>query len=208
MVFQKLHGIKPKKCHCMCIGRNTENDKFELDNLLLESSKEEVVLGVTVDNKLTFDSHIKSICRKSSQKLGALLRITNYLIQAKKKLVCSGMIKSQFSYCPLIWMFSSRKSNNLINRIHAVTMLEKNKEITIHQRNLQVLIIEVYKIINRYAPPIMDNFLMFRENTHNLKNFQIILNKNKTTGLGDNILQNTSPLDKSPRGIQTRKFFE
>ena len=47
----------------MCIGRNTENDKFEFDNLILV--KEEVVLGVTIDNTLTFDSHIKNICRKA-----------------------------------------------------------------------------------------------------------------------------------------------
>ena len=58
---------------------------------------------------------------------------------------------------------------------------KKDKEITIHQRNLQVLMIEVYKIINGYAPPIMDNLFIFRENTHNLRNLQIILNKNKKT---------------------------
>ena len=174
----------------MCIDRNTENDKFEFDNLLLENSKEEVALGVGIDNKLTFDSHIKNICRNAGQKLVALLRIKNYLNSSQKKLVFSGMIKSQFYYCPLIWMFSSRKANNLINRIHERSiriisgdnesnfenLLEKNKEITIHQRNLQVLMIEVYKIINGYAPPIMDNFFIFRENTHNLRNFQIILN--------------------------------
>ena len=77
----------------MCVYRNTENDKFEFDSVLSENSKEEVVLGVTIGNKLsklTFDSHIKNICRKAGQKLGALLR----------------MIKSQFSYSPLIWMFS------------------------------------------------------------------------------------------------------
>ena len=71
--------------------------------------------------------------------------------------------------------------------------------------------IEVFKIINRYAPPIMDNFFIFRENTHNLRNFQIILNENKKNSkiwLGDNILQNTSPLGKSPKGIQPCKFFE
>ena len=86
----------------MCIDRNTENDKFEFDNLLLENSKEEVVLGITIDNKLTFDSHIKSIHRKAGQKLGALLKITNYLNSSQKKLIFSRMIKSQFSYCPLI----------------------------------------------------------------------------------------------------------
>ena len=56
--------------------RNPENDNLEFDNLLLENSKEEVVLGLTTDNKLTFDSHIKNICRKGGQKLDALLRIT------------------------------------------------------------------------------------------------------------------------------------
>ena len=49
----------------MCIGRNTENGKLEFDNLFLENSKEEVVLGVIIDNKLTFDSRIKSICIKA-----------------------------------------------------------------------------------------------------------------------------------------------
>ena len=44
----------------MCIGRNIKNYKFKFENLLSDS-KEEVVLGVTTDNKLTFDSHIKSI---------------------------------------------------------------------------------------------------------------------------------------------------
>ena len=66
MVFRKLHGVKPKKCHYMCISRNSENDKLEFDNWLLENSKE-VVLGVTIDNKLTLDSHIKKLCRKASQ---------------------------------------------------------------------------------------------------------------------------------------------
>ena len=135
----------------------------------IENSRE-VVLGVTIDNKLTFDSHIKNICRTVGQKLGAFLRITNYFNSSQKKIVVfSEMIKSQFSYCPLIWMFS-RKANNLINRMHErfiwivsgdiesnfENLLEKNKKITIHKRKLQVLIIEVDKIINGYAPPTMD----------------------------------------------------
>ena len=56
-------------------------------------------------------------------------------------------------------MFSSRKVNNIINRIHErfirivsgenesnfENLLEKNKEIAIHQRNLQVVMIDVYR---------------------------------------------------------------
>ena len=39
--------------------------------------------------------------------------------------------------------------------------------------------IEVFKMINGYAPPIMYYFFIFKENTHNLRNSQIILNENK-----------------------------
>ena len=157
--FENYMVLNQTKCHYMSIGRNPEDDKFEFDNFLLGNSKEEVVLGITVDNKFTFDSCIKNICRKAGQKLGALLRITNYLNSSQKKLNFSGMIKCQFSYCP--WMLSSRKANNLINRIHERSvrivsgdnesdfedLLEKNKEIAIHQRNLQVLMIN-FKIFD------------------------------------------------------------
>ena len=75
--------------------------------MCLENSKEEVILGITIDNKLTFDSHIKSMCRKAGQKLSALSRISPYLETDKKELLFKSMVKSQFSYCPLVWMFCS-----------------------------------------------------------------------------------------------------
>ena len=58
-----------------------------------------------------------------------------------------------FGYCPLVWMFCSRRSNNLINNIHEralratyddhtsnfTQLLEKKRESTIHQQNIQAL---------------------------------------------------------------------
>ena len=46
----KITWYQTKKNHYTCIGRNTENDKFELDNLCWENSKEAVAVGVTIDN--------------------------------------------------------------------------------------------------------------------------------------------------------------
>ena len=88
----------------MCIGKNTESDIFKFENVCLENSKEEVILGITIDNKLTFDSHMKS---KAGQKLSAFCRISPYLETDKKELLFKSMVKSQFSYCPLVWMFCS-----------------------------------------------------------------------------------------------------
>ena len=57
------------------------------------------------------------MCKKAAQKLGVLNIISSLLDLEKKKLVFNAVIKSHFSYSPLIWRFSSRRSNNLINRI-------------------------------------------------------------------------------------------
>ena len=68
-------------------------------------------------------------------------------------------IASQFRYCPLIWMFHSRSLNNMINRIHERTLrlvyqnnlsfsglLDLDNSVTVHQRNLKVLVTEIFKV--------------------------------------------------------------
>ena len=37
-------------------------------------------------------------------------------------------------------------------------LLQADNEITTHQKNLQVLMVEVFKIINGFAPPITEDF--------------------------------------------------
>ena len=87
------------------------------------------------------------------------------------------MIKSQFAYCLLVWMFCFRQSNNLINKVYEralkliyqdnsnfEVLLEKQYNFSIHQRNLKALMTEIYKIVNRIAPPIMDSLFTFRLN--------------------------------------------
>ena len=51
-------------------------------------------------------------------------------------------------------------------------LLEKQYDFSIHQTNLQVLITEIYKIINGIAPPIINFLFTFRLNQHHLRNFQ------------------------------------
>ena len=85
--------LNPNKCHYMYIGKNTESDIFKFENVCLENSKEEVILEMTIDNKLTFDSHIKSICQKVGQKLSALSRISPYLETNKKESLFKSLVK-------------------------------------------------------------------------------------------------------------------
>ena len=71
-------------------------------------------MGITIDNKLTFKSHLKNICKKANQKLNALARITKFTSPFQRKTLLNSFIKSQFSYCPLIWMFISKGLNKKI----------------------------------------------------------------------------------------------
>ena len=76
-------------------------------------------------------------------------------------------------------MFCSRKSNNLINKIH-----ERSLGVVTNDKNSNfedLLMTELFRIINRLSPPIMDNFFTFHENAHNIGNFQIISNEHKKT---------------------------
>ena len=47
------------KCHFMCYGENTEYETFIFKDTAMNNSKEEKILGVTTDNKVTFSSHIR-----------------------------------------------------------------------------------------------------------------------------------------------------
>ena len=53
----------------MCLENNTENETFLFFNILMENSKEQIILGVTIDNKLNFKSHISELCKRLLRKL-------------------------------------------------------------------------------------------------------------------------------------------
>ena len=103
------------KCHLINFGKGSNDTTLKIDKTIIKASK---LLGISIDNNLSFKGHVQSICKKASQKLHALSRISNYMDDRKIKQTMHVFILSQFSYCPLIWMFCDRQMNNRINRIH------------------------------------------------------------------------------------------
>ena len=60
----------------------------------MNNSKEEKILGVTIDKKLTFSSHIRELCQKVFQKISALSKISNQLNDSEKNLLFNAVVKS------------------------------------------------------------------------------------------------------------------
>ena len=96
----------------------TEATSAVIDGLPIDSSKIEVLLGITIDHELKFDDHVNYLCKKASLKLNALARIARFMNVSKKRIIMEPFTESQLGYCPLIWMLHSRGHNNKMNRIH------------------------------------------------------------------------------------------
>ena len=70
-----------------------------------------------IDRKLFFSSHIKTLCTKACQKLCTFSRILNWLDQDEKNLLYRSIIRSEFKYCGLVWLFCPVQVNNWMNRL-------------------------------------------------------------------------------------------
>ena len=144
---------------------------MNIDDNVIKSDKSVKLLGIKIDKNLDFEDHVTSLCKKASQKLHALARVAPFVEPNKLRVLMKAFIQSQFSYCPLVWMFHSRKLNNRINRIHERALrisygdanssfeelLLKDNSFTIHEINLQRLATEMFKIKNNLTPHFMKN---------------------------------------------------
>ena len=90
----------------------------KLGGKVITNDQSVVLLGVKIDKNLNFTEHITKLCKKGSQKLHALARISKYLSKDKLKILTKSFVTSQFNYCPLTWMFHNRTLNSKINKLH------------------------------------------------------------------------------------------
>ena len=82
---------------------STENaPELQIGDLLIKTRNSEKLLGVKIDYKLTFDEHVKSLCKKTNNKLRSLARSTPYMNIEKRKLLMNSFFNAQFNYCPLM----------------------------------------------------------------------------------------------------------
>ena len=171
----------PNKSHVVLSDSKERIIRILSDDIA--NTHSEKLLGITVDSELKFDIHVKSLCKKASLKLHALSRISNFMTTIQLKVIMKAFILSQFNYCPLVWMFHSRELNNRINRIHERALrlaykdysssfqelLSKDNAVTIHNRNLQILAVEVYKFVNGISPKIMGGIFELNQHSYNLR---------------------------------------
>ena len=187
----------PEKFHIL-LSEKDETLAVNVDKHKIFNRGGEKLLGITIDSKLSFDEHVSKLCKTASKKLHALTRIACYMDTVKRKMIMKAFINSQFSYCPLVWMFHSRKLNNKINKIHERALkivygdtnatfeqlLIRDGSVTIHERNLQILGIELYKVVNGYSPKILMETFQLKEKCIYQSKFPFSTQNVKTVAYG------------------------
>ena len=86
----KVNSMKanPKKFQFMILGKSTRQTIIlNINNIKIRETQIVELLGLTIDNRLTFKDHINMLCRRASYKLHALRRIRKYLTLQKSKRV-------------------------------------------------------------------------------------------------------------------------
>ena len=169
------------KCHLLVNGKN--NVTMNASGFKIKNSECEKLLGIKVDCGLKFENYLSGVIKKASNKINALSRITPFMNLSKKKMLMNSFFMSQFSYCPLVWMCHSRTINNKINHLHErclrviyndkissfKELLERDRSVPIHSRNLQILATGMFKVYNNIAPPIFTEIFDKRNPNYQLR---------------------------------------
>ena len=161
----------PGKFQITFLGSNIDNSKitFMIENKRVKSRSEVKLLGITIDDKLSFTTHIENLCSTASNRLRALARIRKFISFEQAKRLSEAYIMSTFTYCPLIWMYCSKTTNNLINKFHKRSLrviyqmedeifedlLVQGSSWTTHENNIHKLLIEINKSLNHTSPAVM-----------------------------------------------------
>ena len=130
-----------------------------------------------MDSNLSLDKHIKTICKKASNRLRALARVPPYMAIKNKKVSMNSFFDSRFNYRPLVWMRHSRRNNTKINNLNerCFWLIHSDKKSSyeklmgkdglgcFHHRNIQVFAMEIYKVKTRYTPETFSNFFNQKE---------------------------------------------
>ena len=104
------------KCHL--ILSTDKPFSVNIDNEVIKNIKNKKLLGINLNNRLAFDTHVANICNRVSKKLHASARISQYMNIHKRRMAMKASIASEFGYCPLVGMFHSRKLDSRENKLH------------------------------------------------------------------------------------------
>ena len=186
---QNNMSIHPAKTKCMVIStcnklKLNKELYLTINDVVIENVTVHKLLGVYIDNTLSWNTQIKKICSKLNSKIALLKRISYYLTYDMKLLFYNAYIMSTFDYCCTVWGNGKAIQNTIcktqkrIARIilnvpiktSSIEMFTKLKWLPFSKRYFYHIVLLIFKSRNNLAPRYISNLLTFSNNTsYNLR---------------------------------------
>ena len=222
--------VNPDKFQAIIInrhGRLEENNlKLKFNEYEITSKNSVTLLGIEIDDKLSFHNHIHTLTRNAAGQLNYLISKKKFLNREAKKTLIESFIMSNFNYCPLVWLFCNSRSTLKQEAIqkralrflyddyesdyeHLLTLANKP---TIEVRTLRFLAIEVFKTINNLNPSFMKEIFTLNTRRDASRNL-LMVKAQRTKQYGTNSLRSLGPriwnsLPSDIRGSDNLNIFK
>ncbi len=170
----------------------SDNPSLTINNFPIEQVSSTKSLGVSIDENLSWKTHIETVCKKISSALGLIKRIRDFVPFYTLLNIFNGWVKPQFDYCSLVWDCCStglaEKLQKLQNRaVRILLSAPYDSSATdlfrrLHWKNLRnqrlfAKAIMMFKILNGQTPDYLSNKFIFRNDTtiYRLRNSEMRL---------------------------------
>ena len=176
------------KYNVMLLGKKNKTEdsssiNVKIDEQIIKSSPDLKLLGVTLDDELSFSSHISDICKKASKKVGVLVRLRNMIPREAKLQLYKSAILPNLTYCHLVWYFCKASDARKLERVQERALravfndrnatyeelLKKGKLSSLENRRLQDILILMYKVKNSLAPEHVCKIFLQQDKHYNLR---------------------------------------
>ena len=158
------------------------------------------IFGMNIDNKLHFDKHVSSVCKKINNQLNVMIRFRKLLSKATLVKLYKAFILPHFHYCSSVWHFCGARNTEkldalnkrslrfILNDVESTysTLLNQVNCVSLYNKRIHNMLILLYKSLFLTKYPIyMRNMFTFRTTSYNLRgNYILALPVPKTTSYG------------------------
>ena len=141
------------------------------------------IFGMNIDNKLQFDKHVSSVCKKINNQLNVRIRFRKLIPKATLVKLYKAFIQPHFHYCSSVWHFCGARNTEklealnkrslrfILNDVESTynTLLDKVNCVSLYNRRTHNMLILLYKSLFLTKYPIyMKNMFTLRTTSYNL----------------------------------------
>ena len=147
------------------------------------------------DHSLKCEKHISYLFAKARHQLNVFQSLKGSLEYSSRLTIYKIFMMSNFNYCPIVWIFSSKKSLTAIENIQKRALrfvlndytssfqelLNDSEMSGILIMTLRLLAIEVYKCVKKFHPEYLNNIFIIKESPYGLRDDSIPVRPNVNT---------------------------